>query len=76
MIERPHGPNFSRSDREDLLRSMGRALTLSGAYGASAGFNSAQYRRAQALRDAIRAIATDLTDDPYYYGAQLTSLPL
>ncbi len=68
MIHRPLRPSFSFTQREDLLKSMGRSLGLSRMYGASKGYNSPQYRMADNLRDAIKALATDLTDDPDYYG--------
>ncbi len=70
MIKRPLRPHFSHDEKEDLLKSMGRALSLSRMYGASVGYNSQQYRMADDLRDAIRALATDLTDDPNYFGGQ------
>jgi len=75
MIQSPLGPTFSFAQREDLLKSMGRSLALSRLYGASAGYDSPQYRMAECLRDAIKALATDLTDDPYYYGSQ-TVIPV
>jgi Ni,Fe-hydrogenase III large subunit len=70
MIKRPLRPTFNYADREELLKAMGRALTLSGYYGASIGYNSPQYRMAESLREAIKTLATDLTGDPYYFGGQ------
>jgi hypothetical protein len=70
MIQSPSGPTFSFAQREELLKSMGRSLALSRKYGASIGYNSPQYRMAQSLRDAVEVLATDLTRDPAYYGAQ------
>jgi hypothetical protein len=68
MIQRPLRPNFSFAERQELLKSMGRTLELSRIYSASIAYNSPQYRMADGLRDAIKALATDLTDDPDYYG--------
>ena len=70
MIQRPLRPTFSHSEREELLKSLGRSLELSRIYGASKGYNSPQYRLADSLRDAVKALASDLTEDPYYYGGQ------
>jgi hypothetical protein len=70
MIQGPSGPLFSFSQREELLKSMGRSLTLSRKYGAAIGNNSTQYRMVQSLRDAVEALATDLTTDADYYGGQ------
>jgi hypothetical protein len=70
MTKHPSHPHFSHAGREELLRSMGRSLSLSRVYGASKGHNSLQYQMADSLRDAITALATDLTDDPHYYGDQ------
>ncbi|MEW6438449.1 MAG: hypothetical protein AB1508_14920 [Pseudomonadota bacterium] len=62
---------FGSAERTELLKSMGRSLSLSRMYGASKGHGSPQCRMADNLRAAIRALATDLTDDPYYYGDQV-----
>ena len=67
FITRPH---FSRADRDDLLKSMGRSLSLSRIYEATKGPNSPQHRMVKSLRDAVKALAADLTDDPDYYGDQ------
>jgi hypothetical protein len=67
FIARPH---FSRADRDDLLKSMGRSLSLSRLYEATKGHNSPQHRMVKSLRDAVKALAADLTDDPDYYGEQ------
>jgi hypothetical protein len=68
VIQRPSHPNFSFAERQELLKSMGRTLELSRAFGASSGYNSPQYKMADNLRDAIKTLATVLTDDPDYYG--------
>lgn len=67
FIARPH---FSRADRDDLLKSMGRSLSLSRLYEATKAPNSPQQRMVNSLRDAVKALAADLTDDPDYYGDQ------
>ncbi len=65
FITRPH---FSRADRDDLLKSMGRSLSLSRIYEATKSPNSPQHEMVDSLRNAVRALAADLTDDPDYYG--------
>jgi hypothetical protein len=67
FVTRPH---FSRADRDDLLKSMGRSLSLSRIYEATKGPNSPQHRMVKSLRDAVKVLAADLTDDPDYYGDQ------
>jgi hypothetical protein len=59
---------FSRADRDDLLKSMGRSLSLSRIYEATKGPNSPQHKMVSSLRAAVNALAADLTDDPDYYG--------
>ncbi|WP_297300305.1 hypothetical protein [uncultured Methylovirgula sp.] len=71
MAKSPISAGFGNAERTELLKSMGRSLSLSRLYGASKGHNSPQYKMADNLRAAIRALATDLTDDPYYYGDQV-----
>jgi hypothetical protein len=60
--------HFSRADRDDLLKCMGRSLSLSRVYSASKGLSSTQHKMVDSLRDAIKVLAADLTNDPDYYG--------
>jgi hypothetical protein len=68
MISYTLRPNFSFAQRQELLRSLGRSLELSRMYGASKGYRSRQRRMADNLRNAIKALATDLTDNPSSFG--------
>jgi hypothetical protein len=71
MTQSSISAGFGSAERTELLKSMGRSLSLSQMYGASKGHGSPQCRMADNLRAAVRALATDLTDDPYYYGDQV-----
>ena len=70
VTSRPLRPHFSFDDRTKLLRSMEAARTGALMFGGSEGYGSRQWRLCDALREAIDALAGDLTGDPTHFHAK------